>query len=135
MEDFYVYIMASKKEGVLYIGVTNNLIRRIYEHKKNLIEGFTKKYFVHKLVYFEVTDSINIAIEREKQLKKWRRKWKINLIEESNPLWKDLYYDIGGSDEYDFSIEYVKEDSRLRGNDVRMIEVKTIGNGDSKYPI
>ncbi len=82
--------MASKRNGVLYIGVTNNLIRRVYEHKNNLVIGFTQKYFVHRLVYFEKTEDINSAIIREKQLKKWNRKWKIELIEKENPKWKDL---------------------------------------------
>ena len=76
--------MASKKDGVLYTGVTNNLIRRAYEHRKNLIKGFTQKYFIHKLVYYEQTDSINVAIKREKQMKKWNRKWKVRIINEFN---------------------------------------------------
>jgi len=94
MNNYYVYILASKKNGVLYTGVTNNLIKRVYEHKENLIEGFTKRYFVHKLVYFESTNSIESAIIREKQIKEWRRQWKIDLIEERNPEWKDLYREI-----------------------------------------
>jgi putative endonuclease len=77
-----------------YIGVTNDLVKRIYEHRNNLIDGFTKKYFVHKLVYFEETPDINSAIKREKQLKKWNRKWKIELIERSNPNWDDLYFNL-----------------------------------------
>ncbi len=76
---------------MLYIGVTNNLIRRVYEHKNNLVEGFTKQYFVHKLVYFEETESIEEAILREKRLKEWKREWKIKLIEKENPEWSDLY--------------------------------------------
>ena len=91
MKQYYVYILASKKDGVLYIGVTNNLIKRVWEHKENLVEGFTKKYFVHRLVYFETTESIESVISREKQLKKWHRQWKINLIEKDNPNWEDLY--------------------------------------------
>ena len=77
-----------------YIGVTNDLVKRIYEHRNNLIDGFTKKYFVHKLVYFEETPDINSAIKREKQLKKWNRKWKIELIERSNPNWDYLYFNL-----------------------------------------
>jgi len=88
---FYVYMLASKKNGVLYIGVTNNLIRRVFEHKNNIVEGFTKKYFIHKLVYFEEYSDTKNAIQREKQLKKWNRQWKINLLEKTNPDWKDLY--------------------------------------------
>ena len=83
--------MASKKNGTVYIGVTNDLIRRVYEHKNDLIKGFTKKYQTHDLVYFDSTNDIHAAITREKQMKKWRRQWKINLIEEKNPNWDDLY--------------------------------------------
>lgn len=90
MKTFYIYILASKKNGTLYTGLTNDLIRRVYEHKSGLIEGFTKKYSVHKLVYFEDTTDINAAILREKRLKKWKRQWKIELIEKQNPEWKDL---------------------------------------------
>jgi putative endonuclease len=83
--------LASKKNVTLYIGVTNNLIRRIYEHKVGKFSGFTKKYNVKKLVYFEIYDSIYEAIKREKAMKKWLRRWKIELIEKVNPDWKDLY--------------------------------------------
>jgi len=85
MKTYFVYIMASKKNGTLYIGVTSNVIKRVYEHKNDIIKGFTKKYRVHRLVYFEQTDDIYSAIEREKRLKKWNRQWKINLIENSIP--------------------------------------------------
>ena len=88
---YYVYILANKKKGTLYIGVTNNLIKRIYEHKNNVIEGFTKKYAVHLLVYYLEYKDIEGAIIKEKQLKKWKREWKIKLIEQSNPDWDDLY--------------------------------------------
>jgi len=94
MKSYHVYIMASKRNGTLYIGVTNNLLRRVYEHKHDLIDGFTKKYKVHVLVYFEETPDASSAIQREKRLKKWNRKWKINLIKQSNKEWKDLYYDL-----------------------------------------
>jgi len=90
----FVYILASKKDGVLYVGVTNDLLERTYQHKHNNNEGFTKKYFVKKLVYFEETPDIKEAIQREKQLKKWNRKWKIGLIEKSNQNWNDLYENI-----------------------------------------
>jgi putative endonuclease len=90
MKNYYVYILASKRNGTLYIGMTNDLNRRIYEHKNNLIDGFTKKYSVKTLVYYESTESVESAITREKQLKKWNRKWKLNLIEKENPEWKDL---------------------------------------------
>jgi putative endonuclease len=92
--EYYVYILASKKHGTLYIGVTNDLIKRSFEHKNDLVEGFTKKYGVHQLVYFEQTSDVNSAITREKQIKKWRRRWKIELIEEKNPEWKDLFLDL-----------------------------------------
>ena len=88
---FYVYILASKKNGTLYTGVTKDLVRRVWEHKNDLAEGFTKKYGVHTLVYYEAVEDIASAIEREKQVKKWSRYWKIKLIEEDNPEWKDLY--------------------------------------------
>jgi putative endonuclease len=94
MKDYYVYILASKKNGTLYIGVTSNLIKRVYEHKNNLVEGFTSKYQVHHLVYYEHTNDVRIALEREKRLKKWKRQWKIELIEKNNPEWRDLYDDL-----------------------------------------
>ena len=95
-KQYYVYILASKKEGMLYIGVTSNLIKRIYEHKNDMAEGFTKQYHIHSLVYYEVTEDVNSAIAREKQLKKWNRAWKIALFEKQNPEWRDLYVDIVG---------------------------------------
>ncbi len=88
---YAVYIMASKKDGILYVGVTNDLIRRVLEHKARETEGFTKKYFVTKLVWFDVTNDVAAAIQREKQIKAWKRTWKIRLIEETNPEWNDLY--------------------------------------------
>lgn len=91
MKDYYVYIMANRRNGTLYIGVTNDLIRRGYEHKNSLISGFSRKYGTKMLVYYETTPNISAAIEREKQLKKWYRKWKLELIESFNPEWKDLY--------------------------------------------
>jgi putative endonuclease len=91
MKQYYVYILASKRNGTLYIGMTNNLVRRVFEHKNDLDEGFTKKYGVHRLVYFEDTSDVESAIQREKRLKKWNRKWKLELIEKENPNWDDLY--------------------------------------------
>lgn len=91
IKQYYVYIMASNKNGTLYIGVTSDLVKRIYEHKNNLAKGFTQKYNVHKLVYLETCDNIEVAINREKQLKVWKRSWKIDLVEKNNPTWKDLY--------------------------------------------
>lgn len=87
---YYVYILASKRNGTLYIGVTNDLERRLYEHKNNLLEGFTNKYNVHHLVYYEDVNDIQSSLQREKQLKRWTRKWKIELIEKINPEWRDL---------------------------------------------
>ena len=86
--------MASKKNGTLYIGVTNNLQRRIWQHKNDMHEGFTKKYGVHLLVWYESTTDVQSAIQREKQMKKWKREWKINLIEKENPDWDDLYEEL-----------------------------------------
>ena len=91
---YYVYILASKRNGTLYIGVTNDLKRRVYEHKEGLIEGFTKKYGVKTLVYYETTSDSCSAIQREKHLKNWNRQWKLELIEKNNPEWKDLYEEI-----------------------------------------
>ena len=88
---YYVYIMASKRNGTLYVGVTSNLVKRVYEHKNDVVEGFTKKYGVHSLVYYEQSEDVQSAIEREKRLKAWKRRWKLRLIEEMNPEWNDLY--------------------------------------------
>ena len=101
---YFVYILASSKNGSLYIGVTSDLVRRIYEHREGLVDGFTKKYGIKTLVYFEYGGDINSAILREKQLKKWHRSWKLKLIEKDNPFWRDL------------AEEFL--DSRLRGNDI-----------------
>jgi putative endonuclease len=89
-----VYILASKRNGTLYIGVTGNLQQRVWEHRDDLVEGFTKKYGVHRLVYFELHDDMVSAISREKQLKKWNRAWKLELIERQNPEWKELWESI-----------------------------------------
>ncbi len=94
LKQFYVNLLASKRNGTLYTGVTSDLPKRVHEQKNNLVDGFTKKYNVHKLVYDEGTEDIEIAITREKQLKKWKRRWKIELIEEKNPEWRDLYFDL-----------------------------------------
>ena len=91
MKQYYVYIITNKRNGTIYIGVTNNLKQRIQQHKDKIVEGFTKKYSLDKLVYYEQTECIISAIEREKQLKKWNRKWKLSLIEKNNPKWKDLF--------------------------------------------
>ncbi len=90
----YIYILSNKKNGTLYIGVTSNLIKRIYEHKQKVIDGFSKQYSLDKLVYYEVIADITTAIKREKQLKNWNRAWKIELIEKENSEWDDLYNDI-----------------------------------------
>ncbi len=91
---FYVYILASKKNGTLYVGVTSDLIKRIWEHKEGAVKGFTKKYGVKKLVYFEEFEGPEQAIVREKQVKKWKRAWKIELVEKENSEWRDLYFEI-----------------------------------------
>jgi len=87
---YYVYILASKRNGTLYIGVTNDLGRRVLEHREGLVPGFIKKYGIKTLVYYEIFDDINAAIHRETRLKKYKREWKLNLIEECNPTWRDL---------------------------------------------
>ena len=94
MHQYYVYILASKPRGILYVGVTNDLMRRIDEHRNGLNAGFTRKYGVHMLVHFEQGTDVTAAIWREKCIKKWRRNWKIELIEAENPEWRDLYPDL-----------------------------------------
>ena len=91
MSEYFIYILASKRNGTLYVGCTNDLIRRIYEHKNDFVKSFTKKYGVHTLVYYEQFDDFDKALQREKQIKEWKRKWKLELIEKVNPLWQDLY--------------------------------------------
>jgi len=91
---YYIYILASKRNGTLYIGFTSNLVQRVYQHKNGLADGFTKKYEVHHLVYYEQVEDIMSAIKREKGLKAWKRQWKIELIEKNNPTWRDLYSEI-----------------------------------------
>ena len=93
-KSYYVYIMASGRNGTLYIGVTNDLVRRAHEHRSDFVDGFTKKYRVHSLVYYEATGDVDAAINREKQLKHWLRQWKLALIEEHNPEWRDLWPEI-----------------------------------------
>jgi putative endonuclease len=94
VKKYYVYIMTNKHNNVLYIGVTNDLIRRVYEHKNGLVAGFSKKYNCYKLVWFQETDDIYSAISVEKRMKKWKREYKENVISEMNPEWKDLYDDL-----------------------------------------
>jgi putative endonuclease len=89
-----VYILASQRNGTLYIGVTSDLVQRVWQHKNDVVEGFTKEYGVHILVYYELHDDMENAILREKRLKKWNRAWKLRLIEEKNPEWNDLYASI-----------------------------------------
>ena len=93
MNSYYVYILANRRNGTLYIGVSKNLERRMYEHQHGLLPGFTEKYGVTRLVYFEHTELVEAAIAREKQLKRWNRQWKIELIEKDNPEWRDLSED------------------------------------------
>jgi putative endonuclease len=95
MNEYFVYILTNKSNKVLYTGVTNNLERRMFEHKNKMINGFTKKYNLTKLVYLEETSDVGSALEREKQLKNWHRKWKIKLIADFNPEWKDLSVEDG----------------------------------------
>ena len=93
---YYVNILASHRNGTLYIGVTNDLMRRIYEHREGLVAGFTKRHGVKRLVYFETYDQVQPAIQREKTMKRWSRDWKINQIERENPNWEDLYEGLSG---------------------------------------
>jgi putative endonuclease len=108
---YFVYILASQRNGTLYVGVTNDLIRRADEHQSGELEGFTKKYGVHLLVYYENFDDIRAAIAREKALKKWNRAWKLRLIESDNPTWRDL------SGSYNLDSRPAFSAGRLRGND------------------
>ncbi|MFP3011487.1 MAG: GIY-YIG nuclease family protein [Rickettsia sp.] len=94
MKEYYVYILSNKYDGTLYIGVTSDIIKRVWQHKQKIIKGFTTKYNLDKLVYFEQFNDINLAISREKRLKEYKRKWKLDLIEANNPNWYDLYEDI-----------------------------------------
>lgn len=94
MKQFCVYIMASRKDGATYVGVTSNLIKRVYEHKHEIIKGHTSKYNIKKLVFFELHDSAESAIMRETQIKAWKRAWKVEIIEKTNPEWNDLYNQI-----------------------------------------
>jgi len=93
---YFVYIMASKKNGTIYIGITSNLTKRVWQHKEKLVEGFTDKYNVDRLVYYEMFDDPENAIKREKRLKRYKRDWKIQLVEKGNPEWDDLYEEITG---------------------------------------
>ena len=130
MNSYWVYILCSKRNGTLYVGVTNNLIRRVYEHKQKLIDGFTKKYDINKLIYTEEFNDVYAAIYREKCIKKWNRSWKLKLIEQYNPEWEDLYVQMFTEEAIDVipscsSSCHPREngdlglllDSRLRGND------------------
>ena len=94
MKPSYVYILTNNYNTVLYVGVTTNLIKRIYQHKNHEVDGFTSKYNIHKLIHFEEFSSVTEAIEREKQIKKWNRKWKFDLVNKLNPDWRDLYGEI-----------------------------------------
>ena len=94
MKPFYVYIMSSKRNGTLYVGSTSDLVKRVWVHKNNILPGFTAKYNVHMLAYYEIHDTYVEAARREKRFKNWCRQWKLNLIEGMNPTWRDLYEDI-----------------------------------------
>ena len=89
-----VYMLANKRNGTLYIGVTSDLVKRIWQHKNNMVEGFTKRYGVHQLVWYELHENMQSALEREKRMKGWKRKWKLKFIESMNPNWRDLYHTI-----------------------------------------
>ena len=91
---YFVYILASRRNGTLYVGVTNDVARRVFEHREGQAGSFTRRYGVHRLVYVEAHDDIRYAIQREKRIKRWQRRWKLDLIERENPDWRDLYEDI-----------------------------------------
>ena len=91
MKSYFVYLLASRRNGTLYVGVTNNLVGRVWTHREHVVDGFTKRYDVTRLMWFEVHNSIEAAITREKQIKRWKRDWKIDLFRESNPNWDDLF--------------------------------------------
>jgi len=94
VQQFYLYILASRSGGAIYVGVTNDLVRRVYEHRNDLIEGHTKRYRIHQLVYFEAFSTARDAIQREKNIKHWPRAWKTRLIAQTNPTWRDLFDEI-----------------------------------------
>ena len=96
-KQYWVYVLASKRNGTLYCGVSSDLIKRVWQHKNDVIDGFTKKHQVKRLVYFEAHQEVQGALGREKRIKKWKRDWKLRLIEEKNPEWRDLYDQIAGS--------------------------------------
>jgi putative endonuclease len=106
---YYVYILASKRNGTLYVGITNDLTRRVLEHKEKIISGFTSKYSVNKLVYFEMHKYINDAIQRESNIKAWKRKWKVELIESNNKEWNDLFFDLINENDIKDLKELIKE--------------------------
>jgi len=116
---YFVYILASKRNGTLYIGVTNDLTRRVLEHKDKIIKGFTSKYGVDKLVYYESYQYINDAIQRESNLKAWKRKWKLDLIETENKYWKDLFYDLVDEEDINAIRENIKDLDNLSDNCVK----------------
>jgi len=106
---YYVYILASKRNGTLYTGVTNDLIRRVMEHKEKITKGFTSKYGVDKLVYYESCSDVREAIKKESNIKAWKRKWKLELIEDENKEWKDLFYELINEDDINDLKEYIHE--------------------------
>ncbi len=97
MPTYYVYFLASRPGGAIYVGVTNDLVRRVYEHKNGFVKGHTKRYNSDQLVYFESYDDVRLAIQREKNIKHWPRVWKTRLIAQENPVWRDLYEEIAGA--------------------------------------
>ena len=111
---YYVYIVASKRNGTLYTGISNDLVRRVMEHKEKIIKGFTSKYGVDKLVYYESHSDVKEAIRRESNIKAWKRKWKLELIEKENKEWKDLFYDLIDEKDIKDLKEYIHEREKER---------------------
>ncbi len=97
MRTYYVYFLASRPGGALYVGITNDLVRRVYEHKRGFVKGHTKQYGIDRLVYFESYDDVPLALQREKNIKHWPRVWKTRLIAQDNPAWRDLYDEVAGA--------------------------------------
>ena len=115
-KNYYVYILTNKKNGILYTGVTSNLIKRVLEHRLKIESGFAERYYLNHLVYYEQYDYIDVAIKREKQLKKWSRYWKIDLIEKENPNWNDLFYEFASSEQIELARRIIFENKELLRN-------------------
>ena len=126
MKTYYVYMMTNMKNGTLYIGVTSDLLKRVVEHKTKQMKGFTEQHDIDRLVWFEQTESIEGAIKKEKQMKKWKRQWKIREIEKANPDWNDLFYEIGGSDELLEAVEKQMKEAEMQNENTIVVSNKKV---------